>query len=205
MALCISDVGVDAVKTGMLCNVHIVRAEARILGLYLVPHLVVDPVRKSTSGNRLLLADAEEVFIKRILPLAEVVTPNLREAGWLSGVDVADIEGMRRAAERILKLGPRAVLVKGGHLHGTPTDLLYDGNTFLELPGERLETKHTHGAGCSFSAALATELGAGVPLPDAARRAKRFVTEAIRHSIGVGHDRGPTNPLAGAGLRASRS
>jgi len=196
--LCLEDIGADAAKTGMLCNAPIVRAVAAVLKKHSVEHLVVDPVIYSKSGHRLLDEDAEETLISEILPLAEVVTPNLPEASHLAGFDVAGPDEMRKAAQAILKLGPRAVIVKGGHRTDEAGDLLYDGKDFVPLRAERIATKNTHGTGCSFSAALATGLARGAALPDAARRAKRFITQAIRNSFPLGAGNGPTNPLAAA-------
>jgi len=203
--LCADDIGLDAAKTGMLCNAPIVRAVAATLRERDVRNLVVDPVMRSKSGHRLLDEEAEEALIAELLPLAAVVTPNLAEAERLAGVAVATGDDMRRAAEAIHRLGPGAVIVKGGHLGGDPTDLLFDGSTFVELPGERIVTRNTHGTGCCFSAALATELARGRPVHRAARRAKRFVTEAIRSAPDLGHGAGPTDPLAGARALAQHS
>ena len=200
--LCLTDIGADAAKTGMLCNAEIVRAVAGVLRKHAVERLVVDPVMFSKSAHRLLDESAERALIERVLPLARVVTPNLPEASRLAGFDVADMAAMRRAAQAILDLGPKAVLVKGGHLAGEAVDLLYDGATFTEFPCERIETKNTHGTGCTFSAALATFLGRGMPLPEAVAAAKRFITEAIRHALPLGQGHGPTNPMAaGEALR----
>lgn len=196
--LCLADIGADAVKTGMLCNERIVRAVANILRRCGAPNLVVDPVMFSKSGHRLLDEPAERAMVETILPLAAVITPNLPEASRLAGFEVGDAEGMRRAAKAILALGPRAVVVKGGHLPGVAADLLYDGRDFLTFPGARIETKNTHGTGCSYSAALATALGRGLPLAEAVGLAKRFITEAIRHSLPLGAGFGPTDPLAAA-------
>lgn len=194
--LCLNDIGADAVKTGMLCNAAIVRAAAESLRNHDVPNLVVDPVMFSKSGHRLLDPEAEQAVIAELLPLCEVVTPNLPEASQLVGFEVEDADTMIEAAEAILALGPSAVIVKGGHLPDVASDLLYDGETFTELPAERIETKNTHGTGCSFASALATELARGLPLIEAARRAKRFITEAIRYALPLGEGHGPTNPLA---------
>ena len=204
ISVCMEDIGADAAKTGMLCNAAIVRAVGAALRAHGVRNLVVDPVMYSKSGDRLLDEDAEAAVIEHILPLARVVTPNLAEAARLAGHDVRDLGSMRRAARAILDLGPRAVIVKGGHLQDSAVDLLYDGDDFLELQAERIATKNTHGTGCSFSAALATELARGRELGQAARRAKAFITEAIRHALDIGKGYGPTNPLAGASAVGSR-
>ena len=201
--VCLADLGADAAKTGMLCNAEIVRAVAEVLRGTPVAHFVVDPVMFSKSNHRLLDESAEKELVTRILPLATVVTPNLPEASRLAGFEISDLDGMRRGAKAILDLGPGAVVVKGGHLESEAVDVLYDGREFAEFPGDRIETKNTHGTGCTFSAALATFLAHGQPLPAAVSNAKRFVTEAIRHSLALGRGHGPTNPLAAA--RAMRN
>jgi hydroxymethylpyrimidine/phosphomethylpyrimidine kinase len=197
--LCLEDIGVDAVKTGMLCNAEVVRAVAALLRKHKPPNIVVDPVMVSKSGDRLLDREAEKALIEEMLPLADVVTPNLEEAARLSGIEL-DLGNpfMNIAAEAILNLGPRAVIVKGGHLPKRPSDLVLTREEAVTLPGERIRSKNTHGTGCSFASALATELGRGLRLDKAAYQAKRFITEAIRGAIDLGHGQGPTNPLAGA-------
>jgi len=205
MDVCLSDIGADAVKTGMLCNAPIAHAVATSLRAHAVKRLVVDPVMFSKSAHRLIDEEAEGVLIADIMPLAALVTPNLPEASRLAGFEISDLDGMRRAAEAITRLGPAAVLVKGGHLEGMAVDLLYDGKEFLEFPGKRIETRNTHGTGCSISAALATELARGLPLPVAVARAKRFITEAIRFALPLGSGHGPTNPLAAAQAVAARA
>ena len=198
ITLCLDDIGADAVKTGMLCNAPIAHAVAQALRRHHVPNLVVDPVIYSKSAHRLLDEDAERILIAEILPLAQIVTPNLPEAARLAGFEVRNPGDMRRAAETILALGPRAVIIKGGHLTGNAMDLFYDGRTFSELSAERIATENTHGTGCSFSAALATELARGASPLQAAGSAKNFITQAIRHSFALGRGHGPTNPLAAA-------
>jgi hydroxymethylpyrimidine/phosphomethylpyrimidine kinase len=191
----VTDIGVDAAKTGMLASREIVEAAASALEETAVPNLVVDPVFVSKHGHALLHPSAVEGLRTRIVPLATVVTPNLPEAAGLAGVEVTDPEGMRRAGEAILGLGARSVLVKGGHLHGGAADDLLvtpEGETWLE--GERLPTTHTHGTGCVLSAAIAAWLARGEPLEEAVRRGKAFVTEAIRHSLPLGHGIGPVSP-----------
>lgn len=196
--LCLADIGADAVKTGMLCNAAIVRAVADVFRRRAVRNLVVDPVMFSKSGHRLLDEEAEKALIRRILPLARVVTPNLHEAARLVGYEVTGQKDMLRAAEDILRMGPQAVIVKGGHLRGTARDLVYDGASLAWLPSPRIRTPNTHGTGCSFSAALAFGLAKGLSFPAAAALAKRFITQAIRASLPLGHGHGPTNPMAGA-------
>jgi hydroxymethylpyrimidine/phosphomethylpyrimidine kinase len=191
-----TDIGVDAAKTGMLAStpiVHAVADAAEELGL---ANLVVDPVFLSKHGHALLAEDAIDALRSRILPLATLVTPNLPEAGGLAGFDVRNAEDMRKAAEAILALGPRAVLVKGGHLESDRADdLFFDGGRLLWIEGVRLPTRNTHGTGCVLSSAIAAHLALGDDLLSAVRKGKAFVTAAIRHSLSIGKGIGPVNPL----------
>jgi hydroxymethylpyrimidine/phosphomethylpyrimidine kinase len=147
------------------------------------------------SGDRLLREEAVDVLRSSLLPLASVVTPNVPEAETLAGMRVRSGGDARRAAERILRMGARSVVVKGGHLPGEPVDLYYDGNRFLELPGKRVETTSTHGTGCTFASAVAAGLARGLPVVDAVSAAKEYVTEAIRHSFPIGQGHGPLSHL----------
>lgn len=197
--ICLADIGADAVKIGMLFNARIVHAVAGFLRKHKPRNVVLDPVMVSKSGHRLLEPDGERAIIDDLLPLVDVVTPNLAEAGRLSGFDLAPTgPDMKRAARAILRLGVGAVIVTGGHLPKRPSDLIVTATEEVTMPGERIQTKNTHGTGCSFAAALATELGRGHKLDKAAYHAKLFVTEAIRNSFDFGKGNGPTNPLAGA-------
>jgi hydroxymethylpyrimidine/phosphomethylpyrimidine kinase len=191
-----SDIGVDAAKTGMLANAAIVEAVAKALSDEGITNLVVDPVVLSKHGDPLLAKDALAALIERVLPLATIVTPNLDEAGGLAGVEVANRDDMRMAAEVILKRGAGAVLVKGGHLQEEEAaDLYLDaaGERWLSAP--RIDTKHTHGTGCTLSSAIAAYLAKGETLFDAVQSAKAFVTEAIRHALAIGHGIGPVDQL----------
>ncbi len=191
-----TDIGVDAAKTGMLANAAIVEAVAAAVADTRIDPLVVDPVFVSKHGHLLLESDAVGALRELILPLATLVTPNLPEAAGLAGTSVDTREGMRRAADAILAFGPKAVMVKGGHLAGDrAADLLVhpDGEEWLE--DERLDTSDTHGTGCTLSAAAAARLALGDSVPEAARAAKAFVTEAIRHALRLGHGIGPVDQL----------
>ncbi len=200
-----SDIGVDAVKTGMLASARVVRLVAGKLAHYGPPVVVVDPVMAAKGGTPLLAADARAALIEALLPLATVVTPNLQEASALIGGQIRDETTMRRAAEKIHALGPSYVLVKGGHLEGDAVDLLFDGRGFHEFRAPRVETKNTHGTGCTYAAAIATYLAQEIPMVEAVRAAKRFITEAIRQGLDLGKGHGPTNPYAAVnrGLRLS--
>ena len=190
------DIGVDAAKTGMLASAPIIRAVAEAIREVDIPALVVDPVFISKHGDPLLQAEAVGALRDDLVPLATLVTPNQHEASGLIGSEVATREDMRAAADSILALGPRAVLVKGGHLEGdTAADLLADGSGYRWLEAERIDTIHTHGTGCTLSAAIAAWLARGHDLGDAVERGKAFVTEAIRHSLAIGHGIGPVNQI----------
>jgi hydroxymethylpyrimidine/phosphomethylpyrimidine kinase len=186
------DIGVGAVKTGMLANGAIVQAVAAAIDALRLPLVVVDPVMIAKSGDRLLDDDAVAALKSDLLGRAFVVTPNVPEAEVLADMTISSAEDTREAARRILALGPCAVIVKGGHLAGAEAvDLVYDGREFRELCGPRIDTRHTHGTGCTFSAAIAANLTLGRSLRDAAEHAKNYVTRAILHGLDIGHGHGP--------------
>jgi hydroxymethylpyrimidine/phosphomethylpyrimidine kinase len=189
----LADLPVDAAKTGMLSNAAIIRSVSRELRQYDLKNLVVDPVMVSKSGDRLLRENALRALQKDLLPLATVITPNIPEAEVLSGKKISGLEDMRRAAKVITSMGPRYVLVKGGHLRGGALDLLYDGNTFIIFRAKRIRTRHTHGTGCTLSAAIAAGLARGMEVPQAVSAAKDFITKAIQKALPLGHGHGPLN------------
>src|SRR6266545_1876794 len=182
----LGDFGVDAAKCGMLSTAAIIEAVAAVLGEYAVAKLVVDPVMVAKSGDALLQPQAVQALIQRILPLALVVTPNLPEAEALAGMPVSSPQDMEEAARRIHKLGPRHVLVTGGHLKGDAVDLLFNGREFTAFQAPRIESDNTHGTGCTFSAAIAAGLAQGRPVGEAVRDAKAYVTRAIREGFALG-------------------
>jgi hydroxymethylpyrimidine/phosphomethylpyrimidine kinase len=197
----VTDIGVDAAKTGMLASAAIVTAVADAIAETEVANLVVDPVFVSKHGHPLLASDAVDAIRERIVPLATLVTPNLPEAAGLTGLTVESRDDMRKAGEAILGFGPRAVLVKGGHLEGdTADDLFVDAGGERWIEGERIDTPNTHGTGCVLSAAIAAHLARGDPLIDAVQGGKGFVTEAIRHALAIGHGIGPVDPAWGIGV-----
>ncbi|MCL6507450.1 MAG: hydroxymethylpyrimidine/phosphomethylpyrimidine kinase, partial [Bryobacteraceae bacterium] len=149
-------------------------------------------------GAPLIAPEAREALRDRLLPCAFLVTPNLHEAAALTGLEVVDRDTMRRAARRLCELGARAALIKGGHLPDAATDVLFCDGAWHEFSAPHLETRHTHGTGCTYSAAIAAGLARGWPLVDAVRRAKHFITEAIRSSPGLGGGAGPVNHHAPA-------
>ncbi len=181
------DIGCDAVKTGMLATSAIVEAVAAAIEALELPNLVVDPVMIAKGGDRLLDEDAVHAVRATLLGWARVVTPNVPEAEVLAGMSIRTVDDMRTAAERILKLGPQAVIVKGGHLAGEESiDLLLHAGREVRLAAPRLDVRHTHGTGCTFAAAIAARLAWGNSLDEAARGAKEYVTGAMRHGIDVG-------------------
>jgi hydroxymethylpyrimidine/phosphomethylpyrimidine kinase len=187
----LSDIGTDAAKTGMLSTAPIIRVVAERLRAHGVRQLVVDPVMVAKSGDALLEPDARAALTQAILPLALVVTPNLPEAAALTGMPVGSPEAMAEAARRLHALGPAWVLVKGGHLEGDAIDLLFDGSRLTTLSAERVPTPHTHGTGCTYSAAITAALARGAAVPDAVAEAKRYVTAAIRAALPLGRGVGP--------------
>jgi hydroxymethylpyrimidine/phosphomethylpyrimidine kinase len=192
----LSDIGVDAIKTGMLVNQEMIEVVSKKIKEYRVKNVVADPVMVSKSGVYLLGKDARDAFIKNLIPLSLVVTPNLMEASVLAGLKVNSLDRMKKAAHHIYKLGAKYVVVKGGHLKGMAIDLLYDGKIFSEMEGPRIKSKNTHGTGCTFASAIATFLARGNSVPEAARKAKTFVTMAIQSGVSLGKGTGPTNPSA---------
>ncbi|HEX2054858.1 MAG TPA: bifunctional hydroxymethylpyrimidine kinase/phosphomethylpyrimidine kinase [Nitrospiraceae bacterium] len=188
------DFDVSAVKTGMLASTEIIRVVVAMLRPQAPANLVVDPVMMSKTGRPLLKPDAVDTLKKELLPLALLVTPNIHEAQQLSGIEIACLADARRAAKVIHQFGCRHVLIKGGHLLAErATDLLYDGRFFHVFKGEFLDTPHTHGTGCTFASAIAAQLARGKPVADAVQAAKIYLTEAIRHSLAIGHGKGPTD------------
>ena len=186
------DIGVDAVKTGMLSTTEIVETVVALLPTLGTPHIVVDPVMVAKSGDRLLSDDAIDSLKTALLPLASVVTPNTMEAEVLTGVSITSLDDAREAAKRICAIGASAVVIKGGHM-ATPesVDLFYDGASFVEVSAARFESTNTHGTGCTFGAAIAANLALGRPLGEAVSSAKTYVAQAIRHGIPLGRGHGP--------------
>jgi len=189
------DLDIAAAKTGMLSSAAIIETVAEVLSERGFKALVVDPVMISKSGFRLLADNAVAALRELLLPLARVVTPNLHEAALLAGFPLASLDDMKRAAEKIASMGPRAVVVKGGHARfALAVDILLAGGNVQELrPEGEVYERSVHGTGCTFSAAIAARLALGDPVDDAVRRAKRYITRAIRHAPAVGHGNPPGN------------
>ena len=187
----LDDIGADAIKLGMLGGVEVIETVADLLADSTAP-LVLDPVMVAKGGAMLLQPAALDALRDRLLPLATLLTPNVPEAEALTGQEVASVAGMEAAANALLRRGPAAVLMKGGHLHGPVcTDLLVTQDGVLALEEPRLETRHTHGTGCTLASAVAAGLAQGMHLHDAVRRARRFVQAAIVHAPGYGAGHGP--------------
>ena len=198
------DLTIDATKVGMLANAAIVEAVAAAIAELDLPLVVLDPVLVSSSGERLLDEDGVRALCAELLPRARVVTPNIPEAEALSGRRIQSMDDARDAARRIHDMGAAAVIITGGHAFSIPhdalrtphlgdevVDLLFDGHAFFELRVPRVESRHTHGTGCTFASAVAAGLALGRALPEAAARAQRYVAGAIAHAPGIGHGRGP--------------
>lgn len=188
-----SDITVDAVKIGMVSNVDIIKQIASSLKEWGAKNIVVDPVMVSKSGYQLLEDEAIEALRRTLLPLAAVVTPNLPEAEVLLGKKVITEEGMEEAAKEILLLGPHSVLIKGGHLKGAATDILFDGDTMTKFTAVRINKKNTHGTGCTLSSAIAVHLALGFDLISAVDKSKSYLTGAIEHGFPVGKGVGPVH------------
>ena len=192
----VTDFTVSALKTGMLANATIVEAVARAIRSAQLGPLVVDPVMMAKSGDRLLDERAHAALAGELLPLAALVTPNLPEAEILAGMSVRTLEDQREAARRIVALGARAVVVKGGHAASAEiVDVLFDGATFTEFRTERVPGTSTHGTGCTFSAALAAQLALGRGIEAAIPLAQAYVAQAIRNAPGLGAGHGPMGHL----------
>ncbi len=191
------DFEVRAAKTGALGSSEIIEAVAAALEEHAIPSPVVDPVMISKHGDSLLDAGAVETLKARLFPKAALVTPNLHEAAALLGRVVESEEAMREAARAVCDLGAAAALVKGGHLPGREAvDLFYDGSDFVRLAAPRIETPHTHGTGCTYSAAITALLARGKTLVEAVREAKDYISRAIAGAPGIGHGHGPVDHLA---------
>jgi hydroxymethylpyrimidine/phosphomethylpyrimidine kinase len=187
-----SDIGADAVKTGMLANDAIVSAVAEAVVRLGLRNLVVDPVMIAKGGDRLLEETAIEALRSALIPLAYVVTPNVPEAEVLAGISIRSLDDMRDAARRILALGPRVVLVKGGHLEGPESiDVMGTEARIVEFRSPRQDTRHTHGTGCTLASAIAANLALDKHTDEAIRDAKVYVEGAIRHAPGLGSGHGP--------------
>ncbi len=188
----LEDIPPQAAKTGAVGSAEVIEAVAEAAARFWFP-LVVDPVMISKHGALLIAREARETLVQRLLPHAFLVTPNLHEAGALAGFPVADPDAMERAARAIAALGPKAVLIKGGHLAGEALDILYYQSALHRFSAPRLDSRHTHGTGCTYSAAIAASLARGGDLLAAVAAAKRYISGAIASAPGLGRGCGPVN------------
>ncbi|MCP8615854.1 bifunctional hydroxymethylpyrimidine kinase/phosphomethylpyrimidine kinase [Salirhabdus salicampi] len=191
------DLPPNATKTGMLFSSNIIKAVSGRIREYNLSNIVVDPVMVAKGGAKLLQDDAVKSLKESLLPLATVVTPNIPEAEILTGLTINTVADQKEAAKRIVSMGAKSVVVKGGHGVGAKIiDLFYDGDQFVEHPSKRIETPHTHGTGCTFSAAITAELAQGKSMKEAVQVGKLFIQRGIEQTLGIGQGHGPTNHWA---------
>ncbi len=189
----VEDIGAQALKTGMLANSAIIEIVAEKIREHRLYNLVVDPVMVAKGGDLLLRPEAIEALRSRLIPLAVIVTPNLPEAEQLTGIPGSRLQDIEESARRIIAMGARSVVIKGGHRKGPATDIFYDGKKFRQLTAPRLRTPNTHGTGCTFSAAIAAGLAKGEKLENAVVQAKRYITQAIRKGFPIGSGHSPVH------------
>jgi len=184
-----TDIGADAAKTGMLTNTEILKAVAAMVRKYRIKKLVVDPVMAAKGGEALIKGEVREALVRELIPLAFVVTQNIPEAEVLAEMKITSVDEMKKAAKIIRKFGANNVVIKGGHMTGDAVDVLYDGKKFYTFSSRRIDKKETHGTGCTFSAAIATQLAKGKSVSEAVGEAKVYITEAIKsaYSVGAGY------------------
>lgn len=187
------DIEVDAVKIGMLSSVECMNMVAEKIRQYKPVHVVIDPVMYAKNGWPLMDMAAIDTLIQRIIPLSDVLTPNIPEAEKIADMSITTVEGMEEAARRIYDMGCGAVVVKGGHAQGSAVDVLFDGREFYHFEAARIHTRNTHGTGCTFSSAVASLLAQGMEVQEAVGQAKAYVTMAISHSLSIGKGNGPTH------------
>lgn len=200
------DIGTDAVKVGMLSGPACMKAVAGRLLHYAPENVVIDPVMYAKNGCPLMDPNATGTLIETVIPLADVLTPNIPEAEKIADMKISNIRDMESAAKRIHGMGCGNVLVKGGHSEGSALDVLFDGERYFHFDAPRIDTRNTHGTGCTYSSAIASNLALGLSLELAVERAKAYVTTAIRHSLSLGKGNGPTHhfyDLYKNGLRGS--
>lgn len=187
------DIEVDAVKVGMLSSPKCMKAVAGKLRQYHPPYVVIDPVMYAKNGCPLMNPLSVNTLIETVLPLADILTPNIPEAEKITGMQIRSVMDMEAASKKIYEMGCKAVVVKGGHAIGDALDVLFDGKQLYHFEAERIATKNTHGTGCTFSSAIASQLALGVDIYKAVEKAKSYVTTAIAHSLAIGKGCGPTH------------
>jgi len=187
------DIDVDAVKVGMLSQPASMKTVAGRLKKYSPANIVIDPVMFAKNGCPLMNPDAIDTLIKTVIPLADLLTPNIPEAEKIAGIKINNVEDMKKSAVAIYNMGCKNVIIKGGHAIGNALDILFDGDKFYSFDVQRVETKNTHGTGCTYSSAIASNLALGFELQEAVHRAKEYDTIAIQHSLSIGRGNGPTH------------
>jgi len=187
------DILPDAVKIGMLSCRETMLAVGNKIREWKPNNIVVDPVMYAKNGSALMEESAINTLISEIVPLADMLTPNIPEAEKMTGITIKDHNDMRQAAKLIHAMGCRAVVVKGGHSDGDPIDILFYGNDYFDYPAYRVKTKHTHGTGCTFSSAIASNFALGIPVHTAVENAKEYINTAITHAPKLGKGNGPTH------------
>ncbi len=190
----LTDIGTDAVKTGMLSSSEIIRAVVGKLSQYQIENLVVDPVMVAKGGDTLLQDEAIEALKTELIPIASIVTPNGPEATAITGINVVDVNSAKAAAVKLVEMGCKSAVVKGGHINeGPATDIFYDGTSFHLFTTKRVNTLNTHGTGCTFASAIAAGVAKGISTRNSVSQAKAFVTGSIRHDLKIGTGHGPLN------------
>ncbi len=187
------DIEVDAVKVGMLSQPECMEAVARKLKQYEPKNVVIDPVMYAKNGCPLMNPEAIDTLIETIIPLADILTPNIPEAEKIAGIKITSLEDVEESAKIIHGMGCKHVLIKGGHATGSALDILFDGNKFYQFDAQRIDTKNTHGTGCTYSSAIASNLALGLGIEEAMAQAKKYITTAIQHSLPIGKGHGPTH------------
>ncbi|MBP2025039.1 bifunctional hydroxymethylpyrimidine kinase/phosphomethylpyrimidine kinase [Peptoniphilus stercorisuis] len=202
------DIGTDAVKIGMLSNEECMKAVAKGIKKYKPKNIVVDPVMYAKNGCPLMDENSIDALIKNILPIADLLTPNIPEAEKIAGIEIKNRDDMKKAAKIINEKGCKNVLIKGGHSLDDVTDVLYSNGIFYNFEGKRINTKNTHGTGCTLSSAIASNLSLGYSMEESIKRAKKYINMAIENSLEIGKGHGPTNhfhALYEGGLKAMRN
>jgi len=192
----LSDIGADCVKTGMLVDAPIVEVVAEKISRFGIEKLVVDPVLAAKDGTPLLNDEGRKVLVEKLFPLTYLLTPNIPEAEFFTGMQIRDRSDMTKAAKKLKKMGPRYVLVKGGHSAQSSVDVLHDGTQPYEFATQRVRTRHTHGTGCTLASAIATLLARGLPIMECIDQGKRYLYSALRFSLSLGKGIGPCNHMA---------
>ncbi len=187
------DIEVDALKIGMVSQIETIQTIAKNLVKHNAQNIVLDPVMVSKSGFHLLNPEAKNALIEKLLPITAIVTPNIPEAEVITGMTIKEIDDMKKAAIQIHSMGPKNILIKGGHLSEDAIDVLYNGSSFKYFKSKRIPTKNTHGTGCTLSASIASNIAKGYSVEDSVSKAKEYITVAIKNSLSIGKGVGPTH------------